>query len=254
MSTISPMQPEIASCIISNYSVEPDKYSGTAPKNLLAKGKGTIYTKNEMPHLHLTVNFNNSNGCKVFLGSNARGRVRINFSSNDSIVWVGDNTKLNGLGISTYRENDLIAIGNETSANSSCTIISGRGSLSPSSSVLIGDDCMFSNEVVIRNTDGHPIISRHSLKPVNEPIKPVIIEPHVWIGERVSITKNVSIGACSIIALGSVVTRDVPRFSVAGGSPAKIIRVDKDRIWSRANSRDAIEKALLYAKTFDKNE
>ena len=53
---------------------------------------------------------------------------------------------------------------------------------------------------------------------------PVIIEDNVWIGEGSMIMPNVTIGKGSIIAANSVVTKDVPPYCMAAGSPAKIIK------------------------------
>lgn len=54
--------------------------------------------------------------------------------------------------------------------------------------------------------------------------KPVYIGDDVWIGDRVIILPGVHIGNGCIIAAGSVVTKDVPRYTVVGGVPAKVIR------------------------------
>ncbi|MDB2310609.1 CatB-related O-acetyltransferase [Opitutales bacterium] len=51
-----------------------------------------------------------------------------------------------------------------------------------------------------------------------------IIQDDVWIGARVCILAGVKIGRGSIIAMGSVVTKDVPAYSIYGGVPAKMIR------------------------------
>lgn len=53
--------------------------------------------------------------------------------------------------------------------------------------------------------------------------KPVIIGDDVWIGDRVLILPGVHIGDGCIIAAGSVVTKDIPAYTVAGGVPAKKI-------------------------------
>ena len=52
----------------------------------------------------------------------------------------------------------------------------------------------------------------------------VNIEEDVWCGANVTILKGVTIGRGSIIAAGAVVTRDIPRYSIAGGAPAKVIK------------------------------
>jgi len=56
---------------------------------------------------------------------------------------------------------------------------------------------------------------------------PVIIHDNVWIGDKVSILSGVEIGEGCIIAANSVVTRDVPAYSVVGGIPAKVLKSNK---------------------------
>jgi len=52
---------------------------------------------------------------------------------------------------------------------------------------------------------------------------PIKVEDDVWIGGNVSICQGVTIGARSVIAAGSVVTKDVPADTMVGGAPAKAI-------------------------------
>ncbi|MCK5676883.1 MAG: acyltransferase, partial [Flavobacteriaceae bacterium] len=54
--------------------------------------------------------------------------------------------------------------------------------------------------------------------------KDTIIGNDIWIGANVSIMSGVKIGNGCVIAAGSVVTKDIPDFSVIGGVPAKIIK------------------------------
>lgn len=56
---------------------------------------------------------------------------------------------------------------------------------------------------------------------------PTILEDNVWLGANVVVTGGVRIGARSVIGANSVVTRDIPAFSVASGIPAKVLASHK---------------------------
>ncbi len=53
---------------------------------------------------------------------------------------------------------------------------------------------------------------------------PIVIEDYAWISFNVSILKGVKIGEGAIVAAGSVVTKDVPDWTIVGGNPAKVIK------------------------------
>ena len=55
-------------------------------------------------------------------------------------------------------------------------------------------------------------------------VAPVIIKKNAWIAINVTILPGVTVGEGSIVAAGSVVTKDVPPFCMVGGAPAKVIR------------------------------
>ena len=54
--------------------------------------------------------------------------------------------------------------------------------------------------------------------------KQVVIDDFVWLGSDVTISGNVHIGEGAIVAIGSVVVKDVPPYAIVGGNPAKIIK------------------------------
>ncbi|MDG1278241.1 MAG: acyltransferase [Algoriphagus sp.] len=90
----------------------------------------------------------------------------------------------------------------------------------------IGEYVMIGPEVIIfgQNHEFRNLnvpMSRQGYKKSNT----LMIEDDVWIGERVILNATVSrIGTGSIIAAGSVVTKDVDPFSIVGGNPAKFIK------------------------------
>ena len=89
----------------------------------------------------------------------------------------------------------------------------------------IGDDVMMGPNVTIitRNHQYQDTTIPMRLQGYQE-YKPVIIEDDVWIGREVIILPGVHIGKGSIIAAGSIVTKNVDSYSIVGGNPARIIK------------------------------
>lgn len=98
--------------------------------------------------------------------------------------------------------------------------------------VWIGNRVGFSMEVMILTSD-HDIDENgqwvHEANP-----KPVRIEDGVWIGARSTVLPGVTIGEGTVIAAGSVVTRDCEPWSLYGGVPARRIRGLKDSRGTRS--------------------
>jgi acetyltransferase-like isoleucine patch superfamily enzyme len=88
--------------------------------------------------------------------------------------------------------------------------------------VTIGDNVIFGHYVRII-TDTHAIGSGYRRCGARVSI-PVTIHDGAWIASDVTVLPGVTIGAGSVIASGSVVTRDVPPNSLAGGAPARVLR------------------------------
>lgn len=90
--------------------------------------------------------------------------------------------------------------------------------------VVLGDAVRVAAYASINSSD-------HDFSDLSQPIhkqgmitSPVIIEDDVWIGNHVVINRGVRIGQGSVIGSASVVTRDIPAFSVAVGVPCRVIR------------------------------
>lgn len=87
--------------------------------------------------------------------------------------------------------------------------------------VRIGDDCMLAPNVGIY-TAGHSIEPKERNKSGYG--IPITIGNNVWIGGHSVILPGVTIGDHSIVAAGSVVTKDVPANTIVAGNPAKLLR------------------------------
>lgn len=106
------------------------------------------------------------------------------------------------------------------------TGISG-GSICAAVAVDIGERCLIGADVLISDTDFHPVepVGRHGNANWAEiGCRPVRIGNNVFIGSRAVILKGVDIGDGSVIGAGAVVTRSVPANSIAAGNPARVIR------------------------------
>jgi acetyltransferase-like isoleucine patch superfamily enzyme len=91
--------------------------------------------------------------------------------------------------------------------------------------VEIGDHCMFANGCFITDAD-------HRFDDPGRPVTwqgftsqgPTRVGDNVWCGAHVVITSGVTIGERCVIGANSVVTSDIPPFSVAAGVPARVLR------------------------------
>jgi acetyltransferase-like isoleucine patch superfamily enzyme len=108
-----------------------------------------------------------------------------------------------------------IEVGKNFFANYNCTILDVA-------KVKIGDNCQLAPNVAIY-TAGHPLhpVSRNS---AYEYGKEVVIGDNVWIGGNTVICPGVHIGDNVVIGAGSVVTRDIPDWTVAAGNLCKVLR------------------------------
>jgi acetyltransferase-like isoleucine patch superfamily enzyme len=57
----------------------------------------------------------------------------------------------------------------------------------------------------------------------------IFIGDGAWLGYRVTVLQNVTIGAGAVIAAGSVVSRDIPANAIAAGVPAKVLRYRSEK-------------------------
>jgi acetyltransferase-like isoleucine patch superfamily enzyme len=106
--------------------------------------------------------------------------------------------------------NARISVGDGTYLNRGTEIVAAQR-------VTIGRDCKIARDVIIMDTDQHELPGRGLA------VLPVEIGDRVWIGARAIILKGVRVGDDSVVAAGSVVTRDVPPGTIVGGVPAKPI-------------------------------
>lgn len=93
--------------------------------------------------------------------------------------------------------------------------------------IYVGARCLIAANCQIFDGSGHELSFPDIENRINTVggSSPVIIEDDVWIGANSIILPGVTIGKGSVIAAGSIVTKNIPPYSVAGGNPARTLKV-----------------------------
>ena len=116
------------------------------------------------------------------------------------------------------RPNAILKIGNNTGLNGALIYCSSR--------ITIGDYVMIGGGSKIFDTDFHPLffVQRRAPSLYTVSSSPIVIGDDVFVGANCIILKGVHIGARSIVAAGSVVTKNIGEDELWGGNPAKFIK------------------------------
>lgn len=137
------------------------------------------------------------------------GKIRVQYpftiSGADNIV-TGDSINI-GIGATIFTKRAKL-------------IIKGHFVSGPGLTIITGDHMPIVGKFLdeVTNADKEALDTMHQYD------QDVIIEEDVWCGANVTLLKGVTIGRGCIIAAGSVVTKDIPPYSIAGGVPCKVIR------------------------------
>ncbi len=173
--------------------------------------------------------------------------VSIKLRGNNNKIVIKENSELKDTKIILNEENNQITLSENVRIHKSYFFINGKhskisvgrettieggklNSQENNNEISIGENCMFSYNVEVRNTDSHPIFDFQN-KLINKGQK-VIIKDRVWLSEGVTVLKGVVIENDCIIGAKSLVTKSIGKSnSISAGIPAKIIK--EDIIWRR---------------------
>lgn len=126
------------------------------------------------------------------------------------------------------KENAVVKVGSRTH-------LGGGALIDAASCIEIGDDVLIAFDVLIIDHASHSIKFSERKNDVFDWVHnrkdwtsveqaPVRIMNKAWIGARSIVLKGVTIGEGSVVGAGSVVTKDVPPWTIVAGSPARVIR------------------------------
>lgn len=167
------------------------------------------------------------NAVAIGEGSHADG-LRIRIRGNNNKLTIGEKCVF-GKSCSIWMEGNDIEI--EIGDANTFTMICHLNAQEDKSKITIGNDCMFSNNIIIRTSDSHPIYDKNTRSRIN-PADPVTIGDHIWVAPNTKIMKGAKIPNGCIIGSDTTVSKEFKEEnSLIVGRPARIVRENIE--WTR---------------------
>ena len=127
-------------------------------------------------------------------------------------------------------------------------VLIGRGSMISTGGYLeMGDYCLTGPGVFVGDAD-------HVFEDIYQPVlqqgatlgRSVVIEENCWLGKNAVVSGHLTVGRGSVIGANSVVTRDIPPFSVVAGNPGVIVKMYNpvSATWERTVGAGDIERQM----------
>ena len=197
----------------------------TEPSMLASLEDGNRFI-GEMPEMiNSSITFSGKNNVLFCEKRVKLSNTAINFNADNAIVYLCENNNEYKLSLSVHNDNVFYS-GKNNYFNGVMNVI-----LSEQKHLFIGNDCLLSFGIWVRNADPHLIYDVESHKRVN-PTKSIYIGDHVWIGQSAMILKGTQIESGSIIGAMSVVSnKKIGANSSWAGNPAK--KIKEGLFWNR---------------------
>lgn len=212
--------------------------------NIIHKGKGKIIPYQNVildlkPYAQITIlgDRDFELGTNLFVGSRAETLVRLENGAewkikNGGYLFYGTTLDI--------KPNACFETGYFSANTDSVLVIAKK--------VTLGEDVMIGRNVTIYDSDFHQMVDEDGNQ-INNPLE-VKIDDHVWLTANINVNKGVHIGQGSIVVSQTVISKDIPAYSmVAGQSAGRIIK--NDICWSRKPVKKyekeyASKKIILY--------
>ena len=192
------------------YSIGGGRFKGT--NNNVIHLKNTYYRG-----LRITIE-GTGNIIEFSEGANYVKHTSISIFGNNNHIIFGERNYVEGSSLYIEDDNCNIIFGNHNKIYGFTHIAAIEGQ-----SVIFGDGCLFSDNVVFRTGDSHSILDNKTGKRIN-PSKSITVGNNVWFGNTTIILKGVTIDDDSIIGTGSIVTKSIPKNVIVAGNPAHIVK------------------------------
>lgn len=191
--------------------------------------------------------------CDIFVDSGFSGNFLIRvFGSGNVKVRIGKKCKSSGssrlfiFDNGEFNMGDYVSIGDNT-----------KFSVSKNNRITIGDDCMFSYDILVFSGDGHAIFDmetgkRTNLYEIGDPKASITLGMHVWVGAGAYILNRSNIGDSCIVGANSTVKGDFPEYSVAAGNPARVVK--SNVTWSRNPYAEDIFECFSYGESLSSGD
>ena len=138
-------------------------------------------------------------------------------------ISIGNNTTiLNNVRIQVY--NDLTRLSSKVRIGNNC-YIGYNNSFLAGGDIVLEDGVLLASDILVssENHSMNPELDQYYMDQELSCMSVTICEG-TWIGEKVCVMPGVKIGKKCAIGAGSIVTKDIPDFSIAVGNPAKVIK------------------------------
>lgn len=189
---------------------------------------------------------NNYIYCDNTYGDVVLEKSKISFVGSNSLIYIMGGNKKSLKIKATLSPDSCIYIGRNSSFHKTASV---HLATSEQANIIIGDDCMFSQDIWLRTSDAHPIYSVKTKERLNYP-KDILIGDHIWIGQEVMILKGSIVGSGSVLGARAILTNK-PYFSNCSyaGAPARMISEEGAIFFEKTDLNAANkEKSAKYTK------
>lgn len=185
--------------------------------------------------------YEDGRGNKIYFDQSLSDKLTVSFQGSGNILRVGKNVSIGSLYI-RFGNDGVCSIGDNTE-------IIGAVFHVAYAEMRIGEDCLFSTQVVLRTHDAHHIFDMATHERLNC-AKDIVVGNHVWIAYRAILLGGAKIGAGSVVGANAVTSSQFEDHKVIAGAPAKVIR--ENICWSKDDTayfnHSCLEECMLQEK------